>query len=343
MSRRALGILALLLAAACAQSPVRDYVTIEFSDDNHLVVVTAETTFELRAQNEEMRARIDAARAATQSGTDPWSIRFARLSPDLESVKLEKNRGVLERITRSIRIPEDDLQQVFADTSITVDVVRGEGWRELTFYPGTTPRATREQQRRFNSELAAWSSAVARYFTTVHHLYSYMDENPGRARYLYAALVNEKEVDGTIPALLEDEEALLEAVLNAMDGIAKRMGEQEGRAATFAEEADLMFNPFPARISVRLPGDAMAHDGFKEQQGEFVIEPVDLFAAIASLEGKWISPDPLAAILREKEMTSEELMAMPRQSRAFVPASDIADAIREQFARPRTYSVRWRD
>jgi hypothetical protein len=343
LTRRFLAVLALVLAAACAQPPVRDEMTIEFSNEDFFAVVTASTTFEMQPRNDEMRARVEAARAAALSSTDPWSIRFSRLSPDLESVKYEKNRGALERVTRSVRIHEDDLQQVLSDTSITVDVVRGEGWRELTFYPGTTPRASREQQRRFNSELASWSSAVARYFTTVHHLYSYMDENPGRARYLFAALVNEKEVDGTIPALFEEEEALLEAVLKAMEEIGQRMDEKEGRAATFAEEADLMFNPFPARISIRIPGDAISHEGFADKQGALVIEPIDLFAAIASLEGKWISPDPLAAIIREREMTSAELIELPRQSRAFVPASDIAEAIREQFARPRTYSVRWRE
>jgi len=343
LTRRLLAAAALLFAAACAQPPVRDDVTIAFSDKNDFVTVTAATTFELHAKSDEMRARVEAARSAAQSGTDPWSVRFSRLTPEQESVTFEKTRGALERVTRRVVLADDDLQQIFSDASITVDVIRGDGYRELTFYPGTTSRATREQQRRFNGELTAWSSAVARYFSTVHHLYAYMNENPGRARYLFAALMREKQDDGTVPALLEDEEAIVDAVVDAMDAIATRMDQQEGRAATFAEEADLMFNPFPARISVRIPGDAVSFEGFKENRGEYAIEPVDLFAAIASFEGKWISPDPLAALLREKEIPSEELAEMPRQSRAFVPATEIADAIREQFSRPRTYTVRWRD
>ena len=79
----------------------------------------------------------------------------------------EKTAATLERVTRSARIPSDDLQQVFSDTNITVDVLRGEGWRELAFYPGAGGRATREQQRTSTTQLATWSSAVARYFTAV--------------------------------------------------------------------------------------------------------------------------------------------------------------------------------
>jgi len=342
--RRRIAAVLMLLAVSCAQFPVTDEVKIEFNKEDASVLVTAETTFDLNPSNDETRVRVENARVAAQSGNDPWSLRFSRLTPESERMTVQKNHGVLERMTRSVRIPDEDLQRVFADTNVTVDVIHGDGWRELRFYPGTSSRATREQQRRFATELSAWSAAVARYFAAVHRLYSYMNKNPGRARYLFAAVIHEKGEDGSEPVVTEEEQPFVNDVGEAMDDIASRMDEHEGRAATFAEETDLVFNPFPARITVTVPGDIMSTEGFASQKDRtLVIEPVDLFASIAALEGRWIAPDPLAAMLREQAPTADELAAMPHRSTTIIPAADVAEAIREQLARPKSYAVRWRE
>jgi hypothetical protein len=334
----------LLLAGGCAKFPVSDEVKIEFRDDSDAVLVTAETTFDLKPANDVTRSRIESARASAQSGTDPWSLRFSRLTPELERLTYQKDHGVLERVTHVVSIPGDDLQRVFADTNVTVEVLRGDTWRELRFYPGTSTRATREQQRRFASELSTWSEAVARYFAATHHLYSYMNEKPGRARYLFAAILHEKREDGSDPLVSEEEQPFVDDVERAMDDLATRMDEQEGRASTFAEEADLVFNPFPARISVSVPTDILSTEGFTSPRDRtVVIEPVNLFASIAALEGKWITPDPLAALLRDQTPTAEGLAQMPRRSAALVSPTAVADAIREQLAKPKMYALRWRD
>ena len=108
------------------------------------------------------------------------------------------------------------------------------------------------------------------------------------------------------------------------------MDDTEGSAWSFAEEADLIYNPFPARITVRAPGEK-----------DLVIEPVDLYKAIASLEGRWIEPDPLAALLKNEIPPPEDLAKLPRKSANVVNADEIAAAIKEQLARPKTYSIRW--
>jgi len=343
MRRRITAVL-MLVIAGCAQFPVTDEVKLEFSDDGQSVLVTADTTFQLKAANEATNRRIDAARAAAQQGTDPWSLRFSRLTPDSERVTWQKTRGALERVSRSVRIDHDDLQHVFGDTSVTVSVVAGDGWRELRFYPGTSNRATRDQQRHFASELTTWSGIVARYFVAIHRLYGYMDEHPARARYLFAAVMNENREDGTPPVVTEEEQPYVDEVLNAMEDIGGRMDEQEGRAASFAEEADLVYNPFPARVTIVVPGDVLAVEGFPTAKDHsLLIEPVSLVESIAALEGKWIAPDPLAAMVREQPLTSEALAEKPRRSVALVSATSVAEAIREQLARPRSYSVRWRE
>lgn len=344
MKRVLTAAMLVILAASCAKPPVSDEVTIEPSKDGDSVVVTAETTFMLNPPNELMKRRIENARTAALSGTDPWSIRFSRLTPAQERFTMEKDHGDLARVTRAVRVRTEDLQQVFSDANITVDLLRGDGWSELRFYPGTNGRATREQQRQFEGELAAWSQDVARYFTAVHGLYTYLGAAPQRAEYVFAALLDEKNVDGTDAQVLEEEQPLVEGVVAAMEKIGDRMDEQEGRAATFAEEADLVFNPFPARITVRAPRDITSMEGFTAQKGSDVtIEPVDLFATIAAMEGKWITPDPLAALLREEKPTAAQIARLERTSTAVVTSSEVARAIREQLARPKTYTVRWKN
>lgn len=330
----------LVLLTACARVPVTEELTIEPDRDTDTVVVTASMKFDLHPRNDVARARVESARAEALSGTDPWSIRFARLEvPDEERVTYQKSRGALAQVTRSARFPSDDLQALLADTNITVDVLRGEGWREISFYPGSGGRATREQQRELDLTLVRWSESVARYFTTVHHLYSYLRERPGRDRYVFAALVSENRDEAPVT---EEEEPLVEAVIQAMGTLAEQMDVHEGRAATLVEEADLVFNPFPARVIVRVPGEVLSSEGFTAKGNDLAIEPVDLFAAVAALEGRWIAPDPLAALLRDERPTGEQLAAAPRKSEPVVSSSEVARAIREQLARPRVYSVRWR-
>src|SRR5687767_14101779 len=320
---RKLAVAALLVLAACGRPPVRDEVTVQFHDDREEITVTAETWFDRGSDNQ----RVEAARAAALQGLDPWSVRFARLDPQYEEITFARRQGELERVTRRIRIPADDLQRLFSDTNITLNLIRGQGWRELSLYPGSSSRASREQIRHFEEELDTWSKEVARYFVAIDHLYDYLDENPHRSKFVFAALVNEKDA-----AVLEDEEPLLQAVIESMERIAERMDADEESAFTFAEEADLIYKPFPARMVIKVPNEK-----------DLVIERIDLFATIAALEGKWVSPDPLAALLKEESPTGEQLAGMPRKSTSVINASHIETAIREQLAQPRTYSVRWLD
>jgi hypothetical protein len=183
---------------------------------------------------------------------------------------------------------------------------------------------------------------VARYFESLHHLYSYLDDQPQRARYVFAALVNEKGEDGSEPLVSEDEEPLVNGVLASMEAIATRLDAQQERGASLAEEADLLFNPFPARITVRVPGDVLASQGFPTE-GDLVIERVDLLSVVAELEGRWVSPDPLSLLLRDTTPTAAGMASLPRHAASVVSPGEIADAIRERMVRPRSYVVRFRD
>lgn len=319
--------LGLLLFAACARGPVTDEVTVKFAEGSDAVVITAETSFDLHSA----APAVESARHAALNGTDPWSIRFSRVSPDYERVSFERERGELARVSRSARLRADDLQRVFSDVSATFLLTRADGWSELTILPGTSSRASREQQRFFEAHLDSWSRQVARYFTAMDHLYDYLRQHPHRAEAVFGAMLSR---EGQEPQVTEDELALLTAVSERMEDILLRMDRTEGEAWSLGEVADLVYNPFPARMTFSAP-DAK----------ELVIEPVDLLAAITALEGRWLSPDPLAMLIREEEQLPDAvtLAAMPRRSSSSVNGSEISSAIRDHLARPKSYTLRWRD
>lgn len=339
--RRRLLVLVTVLLTACGRTAVIDDVTVQI-ERNDRALVTVQTTFnDVDSQTPAQLAFVEAARAAAQNATDAWAIRFARLTLEDEAVTIEKHRGKVERVIRAVRIPSNELQQAFSDTNITVHLLDGGNWRELAFYPGASVRGTSEQRRHFDNSLTTWSNAVANYFVAVDHLYVYLNANPQRAPHLLAAVLNEK-IDGGDPLVAEEEQPLIDHVAATMDEIATQMDAQEEGGATFAEEADLLYNPFPARLTVRVPGDIITSEGFPK---DMVIEPVSLLDGITSLEGRWISPDPLATLLRKNDETpaATRLANQPRTSTSMVKASDVATAIREQLVRPKAYVVRWRD
>lgn len=316
MSKRISLVVALLFTAACETRLPPDELTIELSRDDDDAVVTAQVSIDS-----------DAERNAALAGTDPWAVRFARLAAEEERTTFYKSRGIVQRVTHSIRIGRADLQQVFADTNVTLALHETDGLTELRFYPGSSTRASRRQQEHFNRAVEWWSAAAARYFDALHRLYSYMDANPDRVEALWAAVLG----TGRTP-LFEEEQPYVDQLIRSMDELLARMDEDEAAALALAEEADLIFNPFPARITVKVPNDE-----------KLVIEPVDLVAAVRSLEGRWATPDPLAMLVREEEMTAAGLASVDRASTFGVRANDIAEALRERLQEPRSMAIRWRD
>ena len=337
MLRRFAPVVVALLFAACTQPPVSDEVTVTI-EKNDRVLVTAQTTFNDADIKSDARLRtLEAARFAAINNNDAWAARFGRVTPEDEEVTVRKHFGELDLVTRTVRIPSNQLQQVFSDTNITVNLLNGDGWRELSLIPGGSIRATREQRKHFEDSLQSWSGSVARYFMAVDHLYTYLDLNKHRAPAIFAALLNEQSNE----IVMEEERPLVDSVSAAMDEIATMMDrEGDGGAATFAEEADLVYNAFPARMVIRVPGDVVSKEGFEK---ELVIEPVALFDVLTALEGKWISPDPLAQLLREDSPSADTMARMPLRSSKSVQASQIADVIRAQLVRPKMYVVRWRE
>jgi hypothetical protein len=342
-------LVALLLLVFVSCGPViNDKVVIDFdTSDPEIVRVLASTDIDpSRPRNAGVEARLRAARESILAGRDEWSDRFARAAPETERVTLEKRAGVLSRYEHAGTIDADALQRFFSDLPMTVQLTRGDGWSELSIYvyANASTRATRQQREHFNAQLGSWSSMVARYFEALHRLYTYLAVNPGRAENAFRQIYADE--DDQILAASAEERALIIGVRKSMERLVE--WEDADTAFTLAEEADLVLNPFPAEITVHVPGEITLVEGFTKSDAERVMIPRPaLLESVAALEGRWVSPDPFAAALRADQEKKQDvdvaaLVAAERKSTAVVPASDVAAALIEEMRPPARYRVRWR-
>ena len=335
-------VLTLALTACGIRSPIRQQVALDFNEPANVRVTATTSIDDSLINSDEMRRRVADFRDALSGSRDEWSLRFAPLDPIAERNVVEKSAGAITRVERSITIPRAQLQRVFADTNITIEATNGDGFSELAIYPGASSRATRQQKAQVESTLHAWSADAARYLTAMHQLYSYLDQNPQRAKFVFTRMLDDENAP-----VLEEEQALVEGVGRAADGITERLRAAERDAVAVDEQFDRAFNPFPAEITVHVPSEASAVEGFEKKDRQFVIAHRGLVDALQTLTGRWLSPDPLLILQTRKdddpELTAAAIAAMPRHSTAVVTAADIEAAVIEQLKPANTYRLRWVD
>ena len=141
----------------------------------------------------------------------------------------------------------------------------------------------------------------------------------------------------------EREQNFVDPVRSALFGLAT--GGEE--AQNLDHDADLVFNPFPAELKVVVAGEITAIEGFVRQPDRSVmVKMPNSLEAVSMLEGRWISPDPLAAALAAADKTPATAIAatiadLPRHAQPVVTASDVADAIKEKLRPAPRYRLRW--
>lgn len=269
---------------------------------------------------------------------DEWSLRLANANAGNERIIFDRSGRELTRVEQQATIDGRDLQKLFYDVGVTVQMTRGDGWSELTLYPGTSTRATRQQRTNVANKLREFADQVARYYQSIGAMYKYVDANSNRAEDLFAALFAEKD-DEVVP-LSDDERDLVKNVRAALEPLFT------AEAGAFNREADLVYNPFPGRIDVVVPGQTLIVEGFaKAQNGELVASTITPTDALPSLEGRWISPEPLAAGGDGEKVTARELAVRiagkPRSVKAVIDGADIMRAVIEAIQPAPRYRVRF--
>lgn len=352
---RALPLLATLVLASCFESPIRESLELRFFSDGNVRVTS---TVELSStsgmkENPALVRRVTEAQRQILAGEDPWTPRFTALNPLAERFSWEKVDGeVLHGVHGAFARNPEDLPSFFADTSLRVSYQVREGTAELVIVPGAAGRATRQQRRALDQFLGSWTAAVAEYMAEVRGLYEYLEERPERAAAclgtLYAERLREEERED-VPAPTREEAERLERISDALGKVASVLVVPEKEEYSLDEVSRLVYDPFPARLTVRLPGEALEIEGFAAgDKTTLTAYGPSLWQALWGLEGRWISPDPLrlyfAADGRERQqpVALGEILRQPRSAGLPPSAREVQDAIESRLQPAPVYRAVWR-
>jgi hypothetical protein len=367
---RALVAAGAVMLASCFDEPVEERLELCFLADGTLVM-TASTQANAMSTNDNaaLQSRMAETRRAIEEGRDPWRMRFRAAEPGAERLTIDFEGGEVRAARRSAAlIQPDGLRRFFAETGISVfldagtprdeaGAASGAGQaeptpapvaerHELSITPGAPTRANQEQRTRVLEALDRWSELLARYLADAAALYRYVGDHPERATACFSVVLS----GATRKAgeeLAEGEGPLVEALTGDMNEAVKLFDVPETEAYTLNELSHLVWDPFPARIVVRVDGVVHEVEGFRRQpDGSLAIAGLGLWEAWETFEHRWVTPDPLLTSVRAQRRGGTPLdlaafVALPR--RAELPPGPAA--LRKELIRALTpaplYRVAW--
>ena len=354
--RRTAGLaLALALLSACFDPPVRETLRLRFLPDGSVAVTSAVEIGRVDEGNPVLQRRIAETRQALLDSTDPWSRRFAALDAAVERFSWEKRLGEMHKAERTALLAAPaDLRGFFADTSLSVSYRIADGVAELAIAPSAPGRATRRQRKEMERTLEEWSGHVAEYLAAAGELYRHLDGNPERARACLGAVFEDvlSEADRkSLEPLSPAETRLVKRVEEAMVRIWDVLIVADGQEASLDEISHLVYDPFPARLSVKLPGRPLEVEGFETggQEGLLQVASPGLWNALLALEGRWLSPDPAVAYVlhggpsAEEPLDLEAFLAESRRADPTPPVDlEVRRAIEERLRTEPLYRATWK-
>ena len=345
--------LGVLLLAGCFEEPVDRRLGLCFAARDAVLVsvVTRIAPAGSAEDNPTLQRRLAEERRSLAEGRDEWRPRFAALEAPAGRIVLEEEDGEVVAAERRALADPSRLGAFFADSGVAASLTVREEEAELQLVPGPSARATRDQRDRVASALAGWSQAIADYLSAAAQLWRYLDEHPDRARPCLAALMSSvisDEARQQAGATTGDERVLVEAVEQARDAVFAVLSVPEGEAETLDGLSRLVYDPFPARVIVSLPGPPLEVEGFAARGAVLEVGGLGLWASLERLEGRWLAPDPAHATLRAmrgpqpETFDLEAFLAAPR--RAADPAPDalvVRRAIEEGLRPAPVYRAVW--
>lgn len=271
---------------------------------------------------------------------DEWSARFNAANATEERIVIGRTGHKITSIEDEGLVKTADLQRFFFDVGVTVQVIHGEGWTELTMFPGASTRATNRQRDLIRRRFEDYARVAAAYFEALRPIYTHLEANPSRAEEVFFAIYSDKTDETHVT---DEERSLVDAFRKAAEALGEAGDKDE---KDLERMADLVFNPFPAAVAVRVPSEPLAVEGFeRKKDGALVAGTATPLEAIMKLEGRWVSPDPFAQLMRSEGVAPRELAArMAKETRKIVPvilASEIAEAIANGVKPADRYRVRW--
>jgi len=333
MYRTRIALLALLCLplTACFEEPIREHLHLSLRGDGPVVVTVVQevTPSNDIGDNPELTDRLEESRDTIDYSLDPWSQRFALLEPLAEHVSIERVDGELRRSIHSGVLSSFDevLRMVEAD-GLTGSLEVVDGTAELELFPTGGSRATYTQRQDTDRLLSEWSAVLAVYFESVVALYAHLDEQPNRAVPCFAHIFDKHEGLGNTGPLEPVEENLVVRVKDAMEEVAFALMVPSGQAFSLNELTRLVYDPFPARLTIAVIGEVLGSEGLEAGADFFDRPPVDGWNALKSLEGRWISPDLVtaaAAPVSDDRQPDPDILVLASTPRRYFPPPDAAE------------------
>ena len=195
----------------------------------------------------------------------------------------------------------------------------------LEFVSDGGTQATAGQSDAVERGLRGFAADAARYQRRVAALWRYVDENPGRRfeclRALFGAADGDELPESRLaapprelapstapptppeqpaagqPVLRDLEIELIERIVDAGAPLLEIFEVPDDDAFTLQELSRRVFDPFPAVITAVPDGPVVETVGFAESGDGWTIPSLDLWRAYRSLDGRFVSPDPLLFLL----------------------------------------------
>jgi hypothetical protein len=299
--------------------------------------------------NQELGDRMEESRIAIESNLDPWSLRLALQQPLAEHRSTQWVVGNLRRSVHSAVLASFDevIEMVEADGLTGSFAVVG-GVAEASFFPTGGSRATYTQRQEAERLLVEWSDTLAEYFESVIDLYTYLGSRPDRAVPCFAHVFDDHDgVAGSGP-LEPEEEELVRRVKDAVDSVVLALLVAEGESFSMNELTRLVYDPFPARLTVSVDGQVLQSAGWIADSGFFERPAVDAWNALVSLEGRWLSPDLVTALAspapedRQPDTNPVDFASRHRYVASAPTSAEVESALLAALVPSDELTLRWR-
>jgi len=348
-----LAILAITSSLACFEPPVTESLEVRFLPGEGAMVRVRVNIASLEEFKKSPLAqkRIEAARRDVLEGNDSWTRQLESLEPEAQRTLLDRTQGQISRLEQRVIVADAArLQRFFSESLLQARVTRKEDETEFALIPGPGTRATRQQQEEMRRGMEKWAVALSRYLDAGGKLYSYLAHRPDRARACFGSVFKDFLTDeerGGLAELSSEEQSLVEPFKQELEEVLTLFDVPVDSSHSEEELSRLVFDPFPAPLTVRVPGPVLEIEGFDQgSPGVLTVHGLSLWEALRSVQDRWISPSPVVTYYEQARMPrpSFDFEGFLARRRAASPAPsprEVLEALEKPLKAAPAYRVRW--
>lgn len=335
----------------CYEEPVSEHVHLWLTGAGLTVVTVVQEVAEPdRAHdNQPLADRLESSREEIDSGLDRWSQRFNLIDKAAERIGVERIHGDLRQsIHTAATLSFEEIIPMLEADGLTGGIVFARGEAEISLYPTGGSRATYLQRQQAERRLSEWSGLVADYFKAVITLYEYLESRPDRGMGCFAHIFDDHEGHGVTGPLTDLEGDMVTAIKRTMEEVADALVVPQDDAFSLNGLTRLVYDPFPARLTVVVTGEVRESEGFVESGSFFERQPVDAWNALRSIVDRWVSPDlvtlAVAPVPADElpEIDIELLAGRPRRYGPPPTAFDVESSLLARLEPEELLRIRWR-